>query len=76
MVISDSVLGNTKIFIFTWTGFVIPAFLVSKMFRNSKLEIRNLTTKVMFLGEQELFPIFSFYMDKSGRLAFRFLGNV
>lgn len=37
MVLSDLVLGNTSIFLFTWTGFLIPAFFLS-------ISIRKLIT--------------------------------
>lgn len=33
MLISDFFIGNTNIFIFTWTGFLIPALFVSDIFK-------------------------------------------
>ncbi len=32
--LSDIVLGTTSIFLFTWTGFLIPAFVSSRLFSN------------------------------------------
>jgi len=42
MVCTDLVLGNTNIFIFTWTGFLIPTIVFPKLFQNSKFKIQNL----------------------------------
>src|SRR3989344_9233188 len=39
MIISDLILGNTNIFIFTWTGFLIPAILLPSMFKNKQNKI-------------------------------------
>lgn len=36
MILSDIILGNTNIFLFTWTGFAIPAILAGIVFDNSK----------------------------------------
>src|SRR3989344_7069999 len=43
---SDVIIGNTNIFIFTWSGFLIPAFLASKVFRKV---FKNLTTNRQLL---------------------------
>ena len=32
MLTTDIVIGNTNIFIFTWSGFLIPSLIVSKIF--------------------------------------------
>lgn len=37
LLVSDSIIGNTNIFIFTWTGFLIPAFFASNIFKKFKL---------------------------------------
>jgi hypothetical protein len=37
LLISDRVIGNTNIFIFTWSGFLIPALFASSLFRKIKL---------------------------------------
>jgi len=37
LLISDRVIGNTNIFIFTWSGFLIPALLASDIFKKVKL---------------------------------------
>lgn len=34
LVTTDLILGNTNIFVFTWSGFLIPALVVSTIFRN------------------------------------------
>lgn len=38
LVLSDTVLGNTSIFIFTWTGFLLPAIYTSRFFSKHKNE--------------------------------------
>ncbi len=44
MAATDLVIGNTSIFIFTWTGFLLPIFLISLLrIRNSKLEVFKAT---------------------------------
>ena len=35
---TDIVIGNTSIFIFTWSGFLIPALLINGVFKNKKLK--------------------------------------
>lgn len=37
MVLSDLVIGNTNILIFTWSGFLIPAFILGRVFKTFKL---------------------------------------
>lgn len=37
LLVSDSIIGNTNIFIFSWTGFLIPAFFASNIFKKIKL---------------------------------------
>ena len=37
LLISDSIIGNTNIFVFTWTGFLIPALFASDVFKKIKL---------------------------------------
>ena len=34
MVMSDILIGNSSIFIFTWTGFLLPAVVLRKVFKN------------------------------------------
>jgi len=34
--LSDLVIGNTNIFIFTWSGFLIPALILPSLFKNHK----------------------------------------
>lgn len=36
MVLSDTILGNTNIFLFTWSGFLIPAVVASGVFGRRK----------------------------------------
>jgi hypothetical protein len=33
LLLSDAVIGNSSIFVFTWTGFLIPAIFLTKIFR-------------------------------------------
>lgn len=40
MILTDLIIGNTLIFLFTWTGFLIPVFL-SKRILNKKLFNKN-----------------------------------
>jgi hypothetical protein len=44
MAATDLVLGNTLIFIFTWSGFLLPIFVLSKLTTN------NSQLKTVFLG--------------------------
>jgi len=37
LLISDFILGNTNIFIFTWSGFLIPALFASNLLKKIKL---------------------------------------
>ncbi|OGM32447.1 hypothetical protein A2803_03165 [Candidatus Woesebacteria bacterium RIFCSPHIGHO2_01_FULL_44_21] len=39
MVLSDLTLGNTNIFLFTWSGFLIPALVASKVLTKAKNKI-------------------------------------
>lgn len=38
MAATDLIIGNTNIFIFTWSGFFIPALIAGTVFKNFKLE--------------------------------------
>ena len=42
MFLSDLIIGNSSIFIFTWTGFLIPALLATKL-----ISKKSLSTKMM-----------------------------
>jgi hypothetical protein len=55
--LTDRVIGNSRIFLFTWSGFLIPAILLPKLLGNLKparpaggLEIRNSGWKVLWLS--------------------------
>jgi hypothetical protein len=61
MVLSDIIIGNSIIFIFTWSGFLIPSLLLPKLFRNSKLKIRNLFWKTAGLTGTGLLTNLFFY---------------
>lgn len=37
MAVSDLVLGNTNIFLFTWSGFLIPALILTGLFKQIKV---------------------------------------
>ena len=49
MLFSDLIIGNTNIFIFTWTGFLVPALFI-KHFSNSKNSIFNRSLAGTFAG--------------------------
>ena len=44
MAVSDIILGNAKIFLFTWTGFALPALLAGVGFERSKISRPFLAT--------------------------------
>lgn len=45
MAVTDLVIGNTRIFLFTWTGFLLPILIISRLeLRNSRLEIMKTTS--------------------------------
>jgi hypothetical protein len=46
MVISDLILGNTNIFVFTWTGFLIPVLFASNIMTKTKLNKIFLSTSL------------------------------
>jgi len=47
---SDLIIGNSKIFLFTWSGFLIPSLVLPKLFRYLKFGIRNSRWKVILLS--------------------------
>lgn len=49
MVATDLVLGNTSIFLFTWSGFLVPALLASGVFRKLKIGKFNLRLRLFSL---------------------------
>jgi hypothetical protein len=49
MVSTDLILGNSNIFLFTWSGFLIPAFLLPILFKNLKLITKNFQWKILSL---------------------------
>ncbi len=64
MVLSDIVLGNTNIFLFTWTGFLIPA-LLSRQTTRAKKSSRIFT--VLFLTSTGLlFNLFFYFWTNFG----------
>jgi hypothetical protein len=36
LVTTDSIIGNTSIFIFTWSGFLIPVLIIGKLLKENK----------------------------------------
>lgn len=50
MFTTDLVLGNTSIFIFTWTGFLIPAIIASGLFSKFKSNGIKKVGQSVFLG--------------------------
>ena len=49
MIVSDAILGNTNIFIFTWSGFLIPTFFASVQLNKSK------NSSIKLVGKSTLF---------------------
>jgi hypothetical protein len=49
MIITDLIIGNTSIFIFTWTGFLIP-LVIAKLVINKKLFSRNANFDLLLAG--------------------------
>ena len=39
MILSDLIIGNTNIFLFTWSGFLIPALIAPKMLTKAKNKV-------------------------------------
>jgi len=62
MVCTDLVLGNTNIFIFTWSGFLIPTIVFPKLFQNSKFKIQNSLLKIIFLTGTGILANLFFYI--------------
>src|SRR3990167_10724815 len=44
--ISDRVIGNSNIFLFTWSGFLVPAFLVSSILKVFTKRITNHESRI------------------------------
>jgi hypothetical protein len=67
MAVTDRIIGNTSIFLFTWSGFLIPSLFASKLFKNLKLEIKNLPIKTLGLvGGGLLSNVFFFIWTNLG----------
>lgn len=49
MILSDLILGNTKIFLFTWSGFLIPTLFISQIIKKHLIKIKNLPIKITSL---------------------------
>lgn len=45
---TDRLIGNSNIFLFTWSGFLIPAFLANRVLKKLTINNRQLTTKKIF----------------------------
>jgi hypothetical protein len=50
MLTTDLVIGNTNIFIFTWTGFLIPALILPTVFQINRLKGLKKILQGSFLG--------------------------
>ncbi len=69
MVLSDLIIGNTNIFIFTWSGFLIPAIFLSST-------VRNLYTKYNILNTEKIFSVLTLtFSGLSANLFFYFYTN-
>ena len=65
--LTDRLIGNSKIFLFTWSGFLIPAFVIPKLFENWKLKIGNSRRKVVLLsGTGVLSNLFFYFFTNLG----------
>lgn len=64
LVVTDLIIGNSNIFIFTWTGFLIPAILVSTLFKT--LKTKALTKISLATGSGLLSNFFFFFWTNFG----------
>jgi hypothetical protein len=65
--LSDRVIGNSKIFLFTWSGFLLPAFFLPNLFKNLKLNIKNYRWKLFgLMGSGLLANLFFFIYTNLG----------
>jgi hypothetical protein len=48
--LSDRIIGNSKIFLFTWSGFLLPALFISPILKKLATYYQLLTTKKIFTG--------------------------
>jgi hypothetical protein len=60
--LTDRIIGNSKIFLFTWSGFLLPAFFVSDLIKNLKLKIKNYPIKTATLVGTGLLSNIFFYI--------------
>jgi hypothetical protein len=58
---SDRLIGNSKIFLFTWSGFLIPSLMLPKLFGNWNLKIGNSTKKLISLTGTGILSNLFFY---------------
>ncbi len=56
MLFSDFIIGNTNIFIFTWSGFLIPALFSTNLINRISYSINNLSLKTRNLLLSKSFP--------------------
>src|SRR3989338_2258626 len=62
MFFSDLIIGNTNIFIFTWSGFLIPALAVSRLLKKTKPGLKLLSLTGLGLSSN----IFFFFWTNFG----------
>jgi len=60
--VSDRIIGNSKILLFTWSGFIIPAVFLPKLFENWKLKIGNSRWKIVLLSGTGVLSNIFFYI--------------
>ena len=63
--ISDLVLGNTKIFLFTWSGFLIPALIIPQ-FKLSKIAKGFLGKNALLISSGVITNLFFFFWTNFG----------
>lgn len=59
---SDRIIGNSKIFLFTWTGFLIPSYFLPTLINRLKIKNQKVFIKMLCLGGTGLITNLFFYL--------------
>lgn len=62
MLISDLLIGNSQIFLFTWTGFLLPVLLGQKVLRKINLSKVRLLNQVLIGASGSVLSVIFFYL--------------
>lgn len=62
MLISDLLIGNNQIFLFTWTGFLLPVLLGQKVLRKINLSKVRLLNQVLIGASGSVLSVIFFYL--------------